>query len=50
MHGALLDEIHAQDQNLYDVIVDGTSAREQPLIFVTSTAGTIRESVFDNEV
>ena len=48
VHGALLDEIHAwQDQNLYDVIVDGTSAREQPLIFVTSTAGTVRERVFD---
>lgn len=48
VHGALLDEIHAwQDQNLYDVIVDGTSSREQPLIFVTTTAGTIREQVFD---
>jgi len=48
VHGALLDEIHAwQDQNLYDVIVDGTSSREEPLIFITSTAGTIREKVFD---
>ena len=48
VHGAMLDEIHAwTDQNLYDVIVDGTSSREQPLIFVTSTAGTVREQVFD---
>jgi len=48
VHGALLDEIHAwKDKNLYDVIVDGTTAREQPLIFITSTAGTVRESVFD---
>lgn len=48
VHGALLDEIHAwQDQNLYDVIVDGTSSREEPLIFVTTTAGTVRERVFD---
>jgi phage terminase large subunit-like protein len=48
VHGALLDEIHAwTDQNLYDVIVDGTSARDEPLIFVTTTAGTVRESVFD---
>ncbi len=48
VHGALLDEIHAwKDKNLYDVIVDGTTAREQPLIFITSTAGTIRESVYD---
>lgn len=48
VQGALLDEIHAwQDQNLYDVIVDGTSSREQPLVLVTTTAGTIREQVFD---
>lgn len=48
VHGALLDEIHAwTDQNLYDVIVDGTSSREEPLIFITTTAGTVRECVFD---
>jgi phage terminase large subunit-like protein len=48
VQGALLDEIHAwKDKNLYDVIVDGTTAREQPLIFITSTAGTIRECVYD---
>ena len=50
VQGALLDEIHAwQDLNLYDVIVDGTSSREQPFIFITSTAGTIRESVYDRK-
>lgn len=48
VHCGLLDEIHAwKDKNLYDVIVDGTSAREEPLIFITSTAGTVRESVYD---
>lgn len=48
VHGALFDEVHAwKDMNLYDVVVDGTSSREQPLIFTTSTAGTVRESVFD---
>lgn len=48
VHGALLDEIHAwSDQNLYDVIVDGTTAREQPLVFITTTAGTVRECVYD---
>lgn len=48
VHAALLDEIHAwKDKNLYDVIVDGTTSREQPLIFITTTAGTIRECVFD---
>lgn len=50
VHGALLDEIHAwKSRGLYDVIVDGTSAREQPMIFITSTAGTIREAVYDQK-
>ena len=41
-------EVHAwKDMNLYDVVVDGTSSRDNPLIFTTSTAGTVRESVFD---
>ena len=48
VHCALLDEIHAwTDKNLYDVIVDGTTAREEPLIFITTTAGTVRECVYD---
>lgn len=48
VHAALLDEIHAwKTKELYDVIYDGTTAREQPLIFITSTAGTIRESIYD---
>lgn len=48
VHGALLDEIHAwKDINLYDVVVDGTTAREEPLVFITTTAGTVRESVYD---
>lgn len=48
VHCGLLDEVHAwKDKNLYDVIVDGTSARDEPLIFITSTAGTVREAVYD---
>lgn len=48
-HGAILDEIHAwQDQNLFDVVVDSTTSRTQPLIFMTTTAGTVRDSVYDN--
>src|SRR5690606_35079742 len=34
---------------LYDIMADGTSAREQPLIFITSTAGTIREDIYDQK-
>lgn len=48
VHGALLDEIHAwKTKDLYDVIVDGEASREQPLTFVTTTAGTVRESIYD---
>lgn len=48
VHCALIDELHAiQDKNLYDVIVDGMSAREQPLTVITSSAGTVREGIFD---
>lgn len=45
---SLIDELHAiTDMNLYDVIIDGMSAREQPLSIVVSTAGTVREGIFD---
>ena len=51
IHGALMDEWHAwkNGRPLYDVVVDGSSAREQPLIFATSTAGTIREDLYDQK-
>lgn len=50
VHCATMDEMHAwTDQNLYDVIADGTSARREPLILITTTAGTVRENVFDRK-
>lgn len=49
-HFVIADEVHAwRDKNLLDVMYDSMSAREQPLLLETSTMGTIRESVFDNE-
>lgn len=49
-HFGVGDEVHAwKDKNLLDVIYDSMSAREQPMLFESSTMGTIRESVFDNE-
>src|SRR5690625_4642939 len=48
VHGALFDEVHAwKDMNLYDVVIDGMSSRDNPLAFITTTAGTVRESVYD---
>lgn len=48
VHGALIDELHAiKDKNLYDVLVDGMTAREQPMCIITTTAGTVRDNIFD---
>lgn len=51
VHGALMDEIHQwkNGRKLFDIIADGVTAREQPLIFETSTAGTIREDIYDQK-
>lgn len=50
IHGGLMDEFHQwkNGRPLYDIIADGITAREQPLIFMTSTAGVIREDIYDD--
>lgn len=49
VHGVLMDEFHQwkNGEPLYNIMADGITAREQPLIFMTSTAGTIREDIYD---
>lgn len=51
VHCVLMDEIHQwkQGKSLYDIMADGVSAREQPLVYITSTAGTIREDIYDQK-
>jgi len=51
VHCGLMDEIHQwkNGKALYNIIADGVTAREQPLIFITSTAGTIREDIYDQK-
>ena len=51
VHCGLMDDIHQwkNGRKLYDIIADGVTAREQPLIFITSTAGTIREDIYDQK-
>lgn len=48
--GALLDEIHQWKNGrvLYDIVLDGFIAREQPMALITSTAGTVREDLYDD--
>lgn len=49
VHCVLMDEIHQwkNGKALYDIMADGGSARDQPLVYITSTAGTIREDIYD---
>lgn len=51
IHGGLMDEIHQwrNGKALFDIIADGVASREQPLIFITSTAGTVREDLYDQK-
>jgi phage terminase large subunit-like protein len=51
VHCVLMDEFHQwrNGRPLYNIMADGVSAREQPLIFMTSTAGTVREDIYDDK-
>jgi phage terminase large subunit-like protein len=51
VHCVLMDEIHQwkQGKALFDIMADGVAAREQPLVYITSTAGTIREDIYDQK-
>ena len=51
VHGALMDEVHQwrDGMALYDIIADGTTAREQPMTLITTTAGVVREDIYDNK-
>ena len=46
-HGIIFDELHAQKKrNFFEVMTSGSGfAREQPLTFIITTAGTSRESI-----
>lgn len=45
----IMDELHAvKDRNLYEVMKQSQSARRQPLLIMITTAGTIRENIFDD--
>ena len=48
-HCVIIDELHSiQDRNLYDVMKQSQSARQQPLLITITTAGTVREAIFDD--
>lgn len=48
-HGVIMDELHGvKDRNLYEVMKQSQSARRQPLMIMITTAGTVRECIFDD--
>lgn len=48
-HCIIMDELHAiKDRNLYDVMKQSMAAREQPLLSMITTAGFVRECIFDD--
>ena len=45
----IMDELHGvKDRNLYEVMKQSQSARRQPLLIMITTAGTVRECIFDD--
>ena len=45
----IIDELHAvKDRNTYEVMKQSQSARRQPLLIMITTAGTVRECIFDD--
>lgn len=48
-HCVIIDELHAvRDRNLYEVMKQSQNARRQPLLIMITTAGTVRECIFDD--
>ena len=48
-HLGVIDECHAiTDRLLYEQLKQSTQTRRQPLIFTITTAGTVRENIYDS--
>lgn len=48
-HCVIMDELHGvKDRNLYEVMKQSQAARRQPLLIMITTAGTVRECIFDD--
>lgn len=46
--GAIIDELAAmKNRDLYDLTIQGTSARRQPLVLQITTNGFVRDGIFD---
>ena len=49
VHFAVIDELSAiVNRDLYDLVKQGMSAREQPMLFIITTNGFVRNGIFDD--
>jgi phage terminase large subunit-like protein len=48
-HVVILDEIHELQQALYNILYDGQISLRDPLLFMLTTRGYVREGLFDAE-
>ncbi len=49
MHCGIIDELHSiKDRNIYDVSKQSMSSRQQPILFMITTAGFVRENIYDD--
>lgn len=49
IHAGIIDELHSlKDRNIYDVTKQSMTARQQPILFMITTAGFVRENIYDN--
>lgn len=49
VHCGIIDELHSiKDRNIYDVTKQSMSSRQQPLLFMITTAGFVRENIYDD--
>lgn len=49
MHCGIIDELHSiKDRNIYDVTKQSMSSRQQPILLMITTAGFVRENIYDD--
>ena len=46
--GAIIDEVHELPRQIYDILKQSMSVRKQPLLSMITTAGFVREGLFDD--
>lgn len=48
-HCGVIDELHSiKDRNIYDVVKQGMTSRRQPILFMITTSGFNRGSIYDS--